>query len=234
MKEEQIQSATNLIQQYLKEHQEPNNAESGILAKMLDDMMKKRGNEFIETIVSQTGEITTEGETNTEEVELNVKQKALPKIIAAAIAICKEKGGLPEEISDKVGNPVEVAATSFDTVTIINVVTQIANGDFSSISKVIDYLIDMGKVKVIAIASSLIDSGMEYLKALAEACAYNFDPSLGNFVSYVLDYVAPTVTNVVKIGVAKVINKVSSFLKKTVKNFVTKDNKQKQESVVTA
>lgn len=226
---------TNLIEKYMSEHP-AEDVKKGVLATILDEQLKKNADSIVNHLASKDG-IPQDMPLIDDSIDASSVQKRedLEKIIAAGISIAKERNQLPEEIEGKVKTPEEIASNAFDAVTIVEAIKKIANGDFSSVAKMSEYLVDMATVKTIVISTELIDKGVEYLRAFARTTVQvHFGEGTAAFVDYVLDYIAPTLSGFIKLGLTNLLRKVSFFLKEKISSKVNALNKQKQEVYVTA
>lgn len=206
---------TNLIRRYLLEHPELNKGNNKVISSLID----KQANADAGTIIGKLSEVDNSS-TVTAELAENVdmtkieERSDLEKILAASISIAKERNQLPEPIKEKVKSPEEIASNAFDSTTIIEVIQKTANGDFSGINQLKDYLVDMATVKTIAIANSLVSQGMEYFKAMARAAALTYGgESLEAFVDYVLEYVVPIIETTINAAVASLLRKCAAKIK---------------------
>lgn len=211
-----IESDTNLITKYIKEHPEINQENKELLSSALEEQSSNAAQEIIGELLNESQSSNPlsniEGEVDFKKIR---EREDLEKIIAAGISIAKEKDQLPDTIADKVNTPTEIASNAFDAVTIIEAIQRTISGDFTSVEKMVDYLIDMATVKVVAITACLVEQGVETFKAFAKATALVYGgESLRSFVEYVLDYLAPAIEELTKAGLTQIMYFVASKIKK--------------------
>lgn len=230
MESNKMTNETNLIKKYLLEHPEINSGDPNIISSLINTQANKDAEALI-------GKLSEKDDTNVAMVELEddidmtkvEKRSDLEKIIAASISIAKERNQLPEAIKANINTPEEIASNAFDSTTIIETVQKTANGDFSSITQMKDYLVDMATVKAVAIADALVSQGMEYLKALARSIALTYGgEGLANFVDYVMEYVAPIIEVNVKVAVANVLRKCAVKIKKIGNTILSRISEKKK------
>lgn len=228
-------SDTNLIEKYMNRYSSED-ITKGVLATMLEEQLKKNADSITEHLANN-GEMPQNDQSKDDSLEVPKEQKRedLEKIIAAGISIAKERKQLPEQIEGKVNTAEEIASNAFDAVTIIETIRKVANGDFSSVGKMSEYMVDMATVKTVVISTELIDKGVDYLRAFTRvAVQAHCGEGTAAFVDYVLDYITPTLSGFIKLGITNLLRKLSLFLKEKISTKINSVNKQKQEEYVTA